>query len=85
MDALVGLFGGHPVPLEYNGVDCMLKTVRNCLLFHSLRPLRKPLRPLRLRFYRKGRKECAKFAKHIFKPFTGISDKPVEIDDKTEG
>jgi DNA repair photolyase len=22
MDALVGLFGGHPVPLEYSGVDC---------------------------------------------------------------
>jgi DNA repair photolyase len=22
MDALVGLFGGHPLPLEYSGVDC---------------------------------------------------------------
>ena len=27
MDALVGLFGGHPVPLEYSGVDCS----NNCL------------------------------------------------------
>jgi DNA repair photolyase len=27
MDALVGLFGGHPVPLEYSGVDCG----NNCL------------------------------------------------------
>jgi len=22
MEALVGLFGGHPVPLEYSGMDC---------------------------------------------------------------
>jgi len=27
MDALVGLFGEHPVPLEYSGVDCS----NNCL------------------------------------------------------
>jgi len=27
MDALVGLFGGHPVPLEYSGVDCS----NNCM------------------------------------------------------